>query len=97
MIIRTDAPDAGGFARLRGWCVCVPAQEWARYGDWVLDGAMAALIDRAEQAGIEAIVLSPALGDFNEDLRHLGINALQRDVRLQIAPDDVDRFTDLCR
>ena len=31
------------FLRLRGWCVCVPAQEWAKHGDWVLDGVMAAL------------------------------------------------------
>jgi len=33
---------------------------------------MATLIERAETAGIEAIVLSPRLGDFNEDLRLLG-------------------------
>ena len=40
---RPDAPDAGGFKRLRGWCVCVPPQEWAQRGQWVIDGAMAAL------------------------------------------------------
>lgn len=38
-----DAPDAGGFLRLGGWAVCVPAQEWAQHGQWVLDGVMAAL------------------------------------------------------
>ena len=33
------------------------------------DGARDMLIDRANGEGIEAIALSPALGDFNEDLR----------------------------
>jgi Toprim domain len=61
------------------------------------NAAMDKLIDRTIEAGIEAIALSPRREDFNEDLRHLGIDALQRDVRLQIAPDDVDRFMDLCR
>jgi hypothetical protein len=61
------------------------------------DAAMDRLIDRTREAGVEAITLSPRREDFNDDLRHLGIVALQRDVRLQIAPDDVDRFMDLCR
>ncbi|MBK9219291.1 MAG: hypothetical protein IPL70_13255 [Uliginosibacterium sp.] len=38
-----EAPDAGGFLRLRGWGVCVPSQEWAQHGAWVIDGVMAAL------------------------------------------------------
>jgi hypothetical protein len=67
----------------------------ARDDDPAGDCAMAALIDRAEQAGIEAIVLSPALGDFNEDLRVLGIDALRAGIRLQIAPQDVARFMEL--
>lgn len=67
----------------------------ARDDDPAGDGAMAALIDRAEQAGIEAIVLSPALGDFNEDLRLLGIDALRSGIRVQIAPQDVARFMEL--
>ena len=61
------------------------------------DAAMDRLIDRTSEAGIEAITLSPRREDFNEDLRHLGIDTIQRDVRLQIAPDDVDRFMDLRR
>jgi hypothetical protein len=56
---------------------------------------MATLIDRAQEAGIEAIVLSPRLGDFNEDLRLLGLHALRADLRVQIAPQDVARFTEL--
>jgi hypothetical protein len=56
------------------------------------DGAMETLINRAHDVGIEAIELSPQLGDFNEDLRLLGIGALQAAIRVQIAPEDVDRF-----
>ncbi|CAL8974052.1 hypothetical protein RHODGE_RHODGE_00960 [Rhodoplanes serenus] len=56
------------------------------------DGARDRLTERAHAAGIEPIVLSPALGDFNEDLRTLGLIALQAQVRIQLAPDDVARF-----
>ena len=59
------------------------------------DGAMAILIDRAEQAGVAAIPLSPQLGDFNEDLRILGADALRAALRIQIAPQDVARFMEL--
>ena len=64
----------------------------ARDDDPAGDGAMAALIDRAEQAGIEAIVLSPVLADFDEDLRMLGADTLRAAIRVQIAPQDVARF-----
>lgn len=56
------------------------------------DGALAILIDRTQAAGIEAIALSPRGGDFNEDLRQFGIDALREAVRTQIAPDDIARF-----
>jgi hypothetical protein len=56
------------------------------------DGARDALIERANAARIEAIVLSSVLGDFNEDLRLLGIDALRAGVRVQLAPEDVARF-----
>ncbi len=56
------------------------------------DGAMTTLIERAETVGIEAIALSPRLGDFNEDMRTLGSDALRTALRVQIAPDDVARF-----
>ncbi|MCZ4288432.1 DUF7146 domain-containing protein [Hoeflea alexandrii] len=56
------------------------------------DGARDSLIERANAAGIEAIVLSPALADFNEDLRTFGIDALRAAVRQQLAPEDVARF-----
>jgi Toprim domain len=67
----------------------------ARDDDPAGDGAMATLIDRANAAGIEAIVLSPALGDLNEDLRTLGLNHLRAAMRVQIAPQDVARFMEL--
>ena len=67
----------------------------ARDDDPAGDGAMASLIDRANEAGIEAMALSPRLGDFNEDLRTLGIDALRAALRVQIAPEDVARFMEL--
>jgi hypothetical protein len=53
------------------------------------------LIDRAQEAGIKAIVISPRLGDFNEDLRLLGIDALRAASRVQIAAQDVARFMEM--
>ncbi len=67
----------------------------ARDDDPAGDGAMATLIERAQEAGIEAIVLSPRLGDFNEDLRLLGIDALRAASRVQLAAQDVARFMEL--
>ena len=54
--------------------------------------AAATLVERAQSAGIEAIVLSPALQDFNDDLRLLGVDALRAAVRVQIAPEDFACF-----
>jgi hypothetical protein len=56
------------------------------------DGACDSLVDRAMADGIEAIVLSPQLGDFSEDLQHFGIDALCAAIRGQLATDDVARF-----
>jgi hypothetical protein len=56
------------------------------------DGAVAGLFDRARSAGIEAMVLSPQCGDFNEDLRNFDINALRAALRVQLTPEDVGRF-----
>jgi Toprim domain len=64
----------------------------ARDHDPAGDVAMATLTARAQTAGIEALTLSPALGDFNEDLRHLGVDGLRAALRVQLAPDDVPRF-----
>jgi len=56
------------------------------------DGAVKRLIDRAQMDAIEAMVLSPRCGDFNEDLRNFDINALRAASRIQFAPEDVVRF-----
>jgi hypothetical protein len=56
------------------------------------DGAVAGLFDRAQSAGIEAMVLSPQCGDFNEDLRNFDINALRAALRIQLTLEDVGRF-----
>jgi hypothetical protein len=56
------------------------------------DGAVKRLIDRAQMDAIEAIALSPQLGDFNEDLRHLDINTLRAALRIQLVPRDLARF-----
>ena len=55
-------------------------------------GATASVMARAEAAGIEARRLSPALGDFNDDLQRLGREALHAALRVQLAPKDVERF-----
>ncbi|PPQ34418.1 DNA primase [Rhodopila globiformis] len=67
----------------------------ARDNDPAGDAAVATLLDRAHTAGIEALVLSPEMSDFNEDLRLLGIDALRAAIRGQIAAQDVARFMDL--
>ena len=46
----------------------------------------------AHEGGIEALTLVPGLGDFNDDLRQLGSDALASALRVQLAPEDVDRF-----
>ncbi len=54
--------------------------------------ALATLTGRAQTAGIEALRLSPRLGDFNEDLCRLGLADLRAALREQLAPEDVARF-----
>ena len=64
----------------------------ARDADAAGDMALAALTERAEAADIEALALSPRTGDFNEDLRAFGLDALRAALRIQFAPQDVVRF-----
>ena len=54
--------------------------------------ATASVIARAEALGIEGVTLTPARGDFNDDLRQLGREALRLNLRPQLAPEDVERF-----
>jgi hypothetical protein len=64
----------------------------ARDADAAGGAVVATLSQRAADAGIEAIVLSPWLGDFNEDLQLFGLEALRAALRFQLAPEDVVRF-----
>lgn len=64
----------------------------ARDADAAGDAVQVTLTQRAGAAGIEAIALSPRLGDFNEDLHVFGIDALRAAIRIQLAPEDVSRF-----
>jgi len=50
------------------------------------------LTKRAQTEGIEVLTLAPVLGDFNDDLRQLGTDALAASVQAQSAPEDVTRF-----
>ena len=49
-------------------------------------------MDRTQDCGIEALALAPTLDDFNDDLRQLGSCALSLAIRVQLVPEDVDRF-----
>jgi Toprim domain len=60
----------------------------ARDADAAGDMALAALTERAEAAGVEALALSPRTGDFNEDLQAFGLRALRTALRIQLAPQD---------
>ena len=64
----------------------------ARDRDSAGDLAVATLTKRAQSAGIEALSLTPALGDFNEDLCQLGVEELRAALRVQLASEDVPRF-----
>ena len=57
-------------------------------GRWAMEQLMA----RAQAAGIEALVLAPTLGDWNDDLLELGPGAAAAALRVQLAPEDVTRF-----
>jgi hypothetical protein len=75
------------------FCVCRARIYIARDADAAGDMALAALTKRAAAAGIEALALSPRLGDFNEDLCAFGLRALRAALRIQLAPRDGCLFT----
>ncbi len=64
----------------------------ARDNDPAGHGAYDDLASRAQDAGIDALPLDANLGDFNDDLRQLGADALRADVRVQLMPEDVEHF-----
>lgn len=67
----------------------------ARDADPAGDSAVAALTERAKLAEIEVIVLSSVLGDFNEDLRALGADALRATIWGQFMVQDAENFVAL--
>lgn len=71
-----------------GLCRLYIARDDDEAGRW----AAGTLASRMQAAGIEAIVLAPRRGDFNDDLRQLGATALATEIRGQLAPEDVARF-----
>jgi len=64
----------------------------ARDRDAAGELAATALTERADATGVETIVWTPRLGDFNEDLRSFGLDALRATLRVQLVPQDVARF-----
>lgn len=64
----------------------------ARDNDLAGRHAAETLAERAHVAGVEVLQLIPALGDFNDDLRQLGLSALADGVRHQIDRADAERF-----
>lgn len=64
----------------------------ARDNDPAGHTAAATLADRAARAGIEAVILSPSQGDFNDDLRHLGPDLLAAALRVQLVLEDIGRL-----
>jgi hypothetical protein len=64
----------------------------ARDNDRVGRRAAEMLGARAHAEGIEALVLTPQLDDFNTHLTMLGREALAASLRLQLDPEDVARF-----
>lgn len=53
------------------------------------------LTERACNLGIDAIVLVPRLGDFNDDLQAMPLDIFCEGIRVQIDPEDVARFMTL--
>jgi hypothetical protein len=50
------------------------------------------LAERAIGAGIEPLMLTASLGDFNDDLQRLGRDEMRAAVRVQLAPEDAEQF-----
>ncbi|WP_029060665.1 toprim domain-containing protein, partial [Labrenzia sp. DG1229] len=60
----------------------------ARDADAAGDRAVASLKERAAAADIEALIISPTKGDFNDDLQTRGLDALRKTLRTQLAAED---------
>lgn len=56
------------------------------------EGAQGRLLARAAAVGIEVVALMPVRGDFNDDLRVVGVRALRAALRGQLCPEDAERM-----
>lgn len=94
--IMPDMPMAAGLSAAHLAAIRLPETlrrlYIARDDDAAGDAARDGLVERAQASGIEPIVLSPTLEDFNDDLVLLGVDALRASIRVQLAPEDVIRF-----
>lgn len=64
----------------------------ARENDAAGRQATVTLTDRAQCAGIDVLPLDASLGDFNDDLCRIGRGAMRAEVRVQLTPEDAERF-----
>ena len=64
----------------------------ARDNDPAGHAAGSRLIERMIAARIDAVLLSPALHDFNDDLRKLGADEMRTALRVQLAPEDIGQL-----
>jgi phage/plasmid primase-like uncharacterized protein len=91
-----DMPMAAALSAAHLGAILPPARLRRLYivrdNDPAGDNAVGSLSAQAGANGIEAIALSPGSGDFNEDLRGFGMDALRATLRVQLAPEDVARF-----
>lgn len=64
----------------------------ARDADAAGERAATILTERAQGIGVKTILWTPRCGDFNEDLRAFGLDALRTTLRIQLVPEDVVRW-----
>lgn len=64
----------------------------ARDNDPAGQHAADTLAERAIGAGIEPLMLTARLGDFNDDLQRLGREEMRAAVRVQLAPEDAEQL-----
>lgn len=64
----------------------------ARESDPAGHAAYDELASRAQEAGIDARPLDARLGDFNDDLHQFDADSMRADLRIQLTPDDAERF-----
>jgi hypothetical protein len=67
----------------------------ARDNDAAGRRAASVLVERAEGAGIDVSVLAPLRGDFNEDLRAFGLEALRIALLVQAPMRDLSRYFEM--